>query len=1302
MSSVGNAGQGMKGMSSSDWTRIKRLNRAKEYNTAIVTTTGQSDAGTGSNLLTPTEGSIGYTTGGNIITVTATTTNSLSFTIPSGTIGNGISVVFQSSFAGLTAGTIYYIINYAAGPPNTCKLSLTPSGSEVTIFPSAGSATTVSAAPIITGVDSAGNLSFTSTNIPLAVGQAIQFATAIGGLTANTDYFIASITGSSTAGTMKLASDSALTTILNGGAAAPFASPNGVVGTTAGATFYGVFVTDTTFLQCASYTGTPLLNQQVRFNTTIGGLSTSTDYYIADISDIANNRFKISNSPGGAARTDLTPNGTSAGGALSAFYVNGNSDTRYDGKTPTTASATMTTATLTITSKVSGEYLYYDDVNPKLANGQAVTTGTSAPRGLTASTTYYIIGLDTVNKRFQVTSTDGGNIAVGLSAVSPGGTLTYATITYNMTSQFVALAANPGMAILVSGFTNSVNNGTLTVVSTPTVTEVVVAAKSTVAANETSSSASFIVTFIGLNGTNPNLAVGQSFSFTTGPGAMPPVFSFLMISYLSGDASQMQVSIGSKLEINIASTQIYTGYATPMGASSIVTASAGSSGAITVLDASKFFIGQSVVLMSSGGTGLTAGTKYFVKAISGNNLTLCTNENLSTLATNTASQNENIAIYGAGFLTVVVSSYSAGKLALASGATYPITANQAFIPRTTRGGLTAGNIYFINSPTNNAVTLYSRYGATDQTITSDASGSTAIILNTSSIGTASGTVSPANTIALTSPVAVGNPIVFNTAFNGLSAGTTVYYVSTGTSNITVGSDFPGSTAVAVHASSATGTNTPVTATVSGVDGSGNLLVTLSSALVQYIVLRFPRSFGGNGTSSGVLSGTSYYASAAYAVNATSIALSTSRNSSSAMAPLPALSNGTGSVAGSSVTIDGTTSPGTLTLAATPTNIANGAPIIVTSRVGGLVGGITPSSVQVGNGKYTVPSGFGSLFAVGSVVNFSGFTNAANNGPYTITGISGDVVTTTNSASANSVAGTPLMSTMYYTSNYISAPRTLSLTDINGSQVSVANIFTSGNTGSTYGLYSSTSSFVSDETTSMTLTAKMPALTTAIATPASGTTYLTIGMRSSTGTELSLNVDLTTTGSTRNLGYKIGSGNIISISGSSVKTDDVLTLAYTGSDLAILLNGLRLVLLNIRIRGTYTFFSRLTNPPQTLTGAVLGATAITITNTLNNSDWETNQDIAPQMASQAPYGSALGIKAVVGTGRIRRPASSWTDSVAAGAADLYTVAQSTGNGGLPTSGTTLTRTRVCDGSQSSTFYASKSALPIANQFNRLKM
>jgi len=74
---------------------------------------------------------------------------------------------------------------------------------------------------------------------------------------------------------------------------------------------------------------------------------------------------------------------------------------------------------------------------------------------------------------------------------------------------------------------------------------------------------------------------------------------------------------------------------------------------------------------------------------------------------------------------------------------------------------------------------------------------------------------------------------------------------------------------------------------------------------------------------------------------------------------------------------------------------------------------------------------------------------------------------------------------------------------------------------------------------------------------------------------------------------------------------------------------------------------------------------------------TNKDIAPTTFPQVVYNRSLLIRRVVGTSKIRRPASNWTDYIASQTADFVLSSQTA------TTGTSVTNkvTKLCDCSSS---------------------
>lgn len=99
----------------------------------------------------------------------------------------------------------------------------------------------------------------------------------------------------------------------------------------------------------------------------------------------------------------------------------------------------------------------------------------------------------------------------------------------------------------------------------------------------------------------------------------------------------------------------------------------------------------------------------------------------------------------------------------------------------------------------------------------------------------------------------------------------------------------------------------------------------------------------------------------------------------------------------------------------------------------------------------------------------------------------------------------------------------------------------------------------------------------------------------------------------------------------------------------------------------------------------------------------NKDISPPEHLQQPYGKALLIPyEAVGKPKTMRSASDWIDYVASQEADYVTSAQTMGANRIVTPGMTNTITKVCDASADSVTLQNKPALPMSNQFNRMKI
>ena len=143
-------------------------------------------------------------------------------------------------------------------------------------------------------------------------------------------------------------------------------------------------------------------------------------------------------------------------------------------------------------------------------------------------------------------------------------------------------------------------------------------------------------------------------------------------------------------------------------------------------------------------------------------------------------------------------------------------------------------------------------------------------------------------------------------------------------------------------------------------------------------------------------------------------------------------------------------------------------------------------------------------------------------------------------------------------------------------------------------------------------------------------------------------------------------------------------------------------------GDWTRIQRLrgAKPYGIVSGAVQSGVGL---NNITSAQFALNSDINTIPGLQQPYGPALLTKPVVGTSKIRRTASSWTDFVASQHADFYTQSQALPNG----PGVTLALNQVGSGlvdvapgattsGTAGSLWANKPANPVSNAFNRLKI
>ena len=209
--------------------------------------------------------------------------------------------------------------------------------------------------------------------------------------------------------------------------------------------------------------------------------------------------------------------------------------------------------------------------------------------------------------------------------------------------------------------------------------------------------------------------------------------------------------------------------------------------------------------------------------------------------------------------------------------------------------------------------------------------------------------------------------------------------------------------------------------------------------------------------------------------------------------------------------------------------------------------------------------------------------------------------------------------------------------------------------------------------------------------------LTFGIKGSAGNRLSsIHIDLQS--ATSAVYYQINDANPVS-GNVTVAAGDVLGFIIVGSTITFYKNNIAFASGTGIPADTYQFVSSLNNLGG-LTVSQNFSVSYSQATVNANSIIQTNSDISPQMAAQYPYNPSILIKPVVGTGKIRRPASNWTDYVASQTGDFITVSQNANNG-IPTGGIIQNLTKICD-SAGTVYSPSKNIIPGVNQFNRLKI
>jgi hypothetical protein len=390
------------------------------------------------------------TTATGSINVQQTTTNltvgeSIAFTGTS--FGNSL-------FGNILARTVYYV--KTVDSTTTFTVSATPSGSAValttatgTMFCSSSSQLsqinlnqpehiTISSTATTTNLLTTATVAVTATTVTtnlitcastatFSVGHAVIFSGALGGLAANTVYFVTSI-DSSTQFTVSLIRDDAPV----------------ILSTAAGS------------ITVQKATSNFALNQAITFTgTTFGNIVANTVYYVKTLD--SNTTFTVSPTLGGTAFPLVNASGTMIAGKIRSIpLVISNTTTSTNVITTASVAVTATTATTNLITCSSTSTFTVDQ--PVVFSGSL--------GGINAGTTYYVLTIDSATT-FTVSLAQGGTV---ISLSSATGSLNVQHSTVNLLSNQPVVFYGTAIGNLVPGTTyyvlSAVSSTTFTVSAT--------------------------------------------------------------------------------------------------------------------------------------------------------------------------------------------------------------------------------------------------------------------------------------------------------------------------------------------------------------------------------------------------------------------------------------------------------------------------------------------------------------------------------------------------------------------------------------------------------------------------------------------------------------------------------------------------------------------------------------------------------------------------------------------------------------------------------------------------------------------
>jgi hypothetical protein len=818
----------------------------QQSTTGLVLNQGIQFNGTGFGNLTANTTFVFY-----VLTINSTTTFTVS-TVPGGAVfalstATGTLVTNPPLFGGVIAGVTYYIHSIPAS--TQFEISTTPGGSPLalTLSPQAGNSTTYGVMRAIISPNTSTNTNVmtttsiavtattTGTNVitcanssKFAIGQPVVFSGELGGLVANTVYYVLTIPTSTTftvsaaSGGVTFALTSATGSItvqpstaglsINqpisfSNASTPLTISSTTVSTNL-LTMNAIAVTATTIttnvITCSS-TSTLVAGMPVVFDGNLGNLISGTVYYIASI--VSSNTFTVSSTFNGSVFVLAT-----ASGAINVYSATTNlavnqpivfSGTTFGnivaGTTYYVASVPSST-TFTVSASINGSTFVVSTAAGTMT-GSLSTFG-----GIVAGITYYIQSIPTLTQ-FTVSATYGGipfmltnfngsmtgNIMPSIQSVAvsntnvTGNVLTTATIAVTNTTATTNVITCTSTSTLTIGqpvvfsaaLGGLIANTTYYVLTIPSTTTFTV---STVIYGSVYALSTAVGT-INVQQSVANFTVNQAIVFTgTTFGNINPNVAYYIFSILSPttftvaqslNASQFVLTTTSgTMYANTVATQILTvgntntsNQLTTMNIAG--TQSSAGTNVLTVTSTFFFTVGMPVVFDTAIG-GITIGTIYYVQSIP-------------------TAQQFTVSLWPNG--PQVILSTSTTGFGVRQAVTNLIINQPVVFSGITFGNIVAGTTYYVQSIASSSIFCVSAAPNGSQFGLSTTSGTmyyTPLSTNVTAIDaivatpiavTATTSATGLVTCASTSRLAIGQAIVFSGALGGLLANT-VYYVLT--------------------------------------------------------------------------------------------------------------------------------------------------------------------------------------------------------------------------------------------------------------------------------------------------------------------------------------------------------------------------------------------------------------------------------------------------------------------------------------------------------------------------------------------